>query len=134
VLLITRVGGQFTADSLLSLEKFSLGGVNTVRGYQENQLVTDSGVLGTVELRIPVTENPNTLQLNPFIEFGTGWNNDEPDPEESTIASVGLGVRWAVTEGLVLNVDYGVPLIDVDNDGDSLQENGFHVSLRYQPF
>ena len=134
MLLITRVGGQFTDNSLLSLERFSLGGVNTVRGYQENQLVTDSGVLGTLELRIPVTKNLDTLQLNPFIEFGTGWNNDEPDPENSTIASVGLGMRWAISAGFVFNVDYGIPLIDVDDDGDSLQENGFHASLRYQPF
>jgi hemolysin activation/secretion protein len=134
VLFIARVGGQFTADSLLSLEKFSLGGVSTVRGYEENQLVTDSGVLGTLELRIPVTKNPNTLQLNPFIEFGTGWNNDEPNPEKSTIASVGLGMDWAITKGLVFNADYGLPLVDVNNDGNSLQENGFHVSLRYQPF
>lgn len=134
VLLITRVGGQFTSDSLLSLEKFSLGGINTVRGYQENQLVTDSGVLGTLELRIPITEDFDTLQLNPFIEFGTGWNNDEPDPENTTIASVGLGMRWAIIEGLIFNLDYGIPLIDVDNDGDSLQENGFHFSVRYQPF
>ena len=134
VLLITRVGGQFTDDSLLSLERFSLGGVNTVRGYQENQLVTDSGVLGTVELSIPVTENPNTLQLNPFIEFGTGWNNEEPDPDDATIASVGLGVNWNVGAGFLLNVDYGIPLLDVDDEGDSLQENGFHVSLRYRPF
>ena len=87
VLLIGRVGGQFTDDSLLSLEKFSLVGINTVRGYAENQLLTDSGVLGTLELRIPVTKNPSTLQLNPFIEFGTGWNNDEPNPEDATIAS-----------------------------------------------
>jgi hemolysin activation/secretion protein len=134
VLLIARVGGQFTADSLLSLEKFSLGGVSTVRGYEENQLVTDSGVLGTLELRIPVTKNPSTLQLNPFIEFGTGWNNDEPNPEEPTIASVGMGLDWAVGGGLVFNADYGIPLIGVSNEGNSLQENGFHVSLKYQPF
>jgi hemolysin activation/secretion protein len=134
VLFIARVGGQFTADSLLSLEKFSLGGVSTVRGYEENQLVTDSGVLGTLELSIPVTKNPNTLQLNPFIEFGTGWNNDEPNPEKSTIASVGLGMDWAIGGGLVFNADYGLPLVDVNNEGNSLQENGFHVSFRYQPF
>jgi hemolysin activation/secretion protein len=134
VLFIARVGGQFTADSLLSLEKFSLGGVSTVRGYEENQLVTDSGVLGTLELSIPVTKNPNTLQLNPFIEFGTGWNNDEPNPEKSTIASVGLGMDWAIGGGLVFNADYGLPLVDVNNEGNSLQENGFHVSFKYQPF
>ncbi|WP_319423495.1 ShlB/FhaC/HecB family hemolysin secretion/activation protein [Pleurocapsa sp. FMAR1] len=134
VLFIARVGGQFTGDSLLSLEKFSLGGVSTVRGYEENQLVTDSGVLGTLELRIPVTKNPSTLNLNPFVEFGTGWNNDEPNPENSTIASIGLGMDWAIGGGLLFNVDYGIPLIDVNNQGNSLQENGFHVSFRYQPF
>ncbi len=41
-LMVARVGGQFTPNPLLSLEQFSLGGVNTVRGYQENQLITDS--------------------------------------------------------------------------------------------
>ena len=72
--------------------------------------------------------------MNPFIEFGTGWNNDEPNPEDPTIASVGMGLDWAVGGGLVFNADYGIPLIDVENEGNSLQENGFHVSLKYQPF
>ncbi len=133
-LLLARIGGQFSANSLLSLEKFSLGGVNSVRGYEENQLVTDSGFLGGIELRIPVTSNPNTLQLTPFIEFGTGWNNDEPNPENETIASLGLGLRWLIGNALSVRLDYGIPLVDVDNDADSLQENGLHFSLRYQPF
>ena len=134
VLLVTRIGGQFSPDSLLSLEKFSLGGINSIRGYEENQLVSDSGILSGIELRLPVTDNPNTLQLTPFIEFGTGWNKDEPDPENTTIASLGLGLRWLIDDSLSVRLDYGIPLIDVDNDGESLQENGFHFSLRYQPF
>ena len=133
-LLVARIGGQFSPDSLLSLEKFSLGGINSVRGYEENQLVTDSGILGGIELRIPVTSNPNTLQLTPFIEFGKGWNNDEPDPENETIASLGLGLRWLIGNAISVRLDYGIPLIDVDNEGDSLQEKGLHFSLRYQPF
>ena len=133
-LLLARIGGQFSANSLLSLEKFSLGGVNSVRGYEENQLVTDSGFLGGIELRIPVTSNPNTLQLTPFIEFGTGWNNDEPNPENETIASLGLGLSWLIGNALSVRLDYGIPLVDVDNEGESLQENGLHFSLRYQPF
>ncbi len=133
-LLVTRIAGQFSANSLLSLEKFSLGGVNTVRGYQENQLVTDSGLLGGIELRLPITSNPNILQLTPFVEFGMGWNTDEPDPENKTIASLGLGLRWLIGNTVSVRLDYGIPLVTVDNEGDSLQENGFHFSLRYQPF
>lgn len=133
-LLLARVGTQLTPDSLLSLEQFSVGGADTVRGYRENQLVTDNGVLGSLELRIPLTADPSILQLTPFFDVGTGWNNQSPDPDTATLASLGLGVRWSITSNLGVRLDYGIPLIAVDNRGDSLQENGFHFSLRYQPF
>ncbi|MEN9517435.1 MAG: hypothetical protein RLZZ381_23 [Cyanobacteriota bacterium] len=133
-LIVARVGGQFTPNPLLSLEQFSQGGVNTVRGYQENQLITDSGILGSIEFRIPLTKNPNTLQLTPFFDFGTGWNNQEPESDPATLASLGLGLNCSIASQLSLNLDYGIPLIAVDDEGDSIQENGFHFSLSYQPF
>jgi hemolysin activation/secretion protein len=133
-LMVARVGGQFAPNQLLSLEQFSLGGVNTVRGYQENQLITDSGILGSIEFRIPLTKNPNTLQLTPFFDFGTGWNNEEPESDPATLASLGLGLNCSVASQLNLNLDYGIPLIAVDDEGDSIQENGVHFSLSYQPF
>jgi hemolysin activation/secretion protein len=133
-LMVARVGGQFTPNQLLSLEQFSLGGVNTVRGYQENQLITDSGILGSIEFRIPLTKNPNTLQLTPFFDFGTGWNNEEPESDPATLASLGLGLNCSVASQLNLNLDYGIPLIAVDDEGDSIQEHGVHFSLSYQPF
>lgn len=134
MLLVTRVGAQLTPDSLLPLEQFSIGGANTVRGYRENQLVADNGVVGTIELRIPVTANPNQLQIIPFFEAGTVWNNQQIDPDPATIASVGLGLRSEVFSGLNVSLDYGIPLISVDNRGDSLQENGFHFAVTYQAF
>lgn len=75
------------------------------------------------------------LVLIPFVEAGTGWNNGEaPDPDPSTLVSLGLGLRWLITSGLDLRLDYGIALTDVGDRGDSLQENGFYFSLRYQPF
>lgn len=133
-LLVARIGTQLSPDALLSLEQFSLGGVSTVRGYQENQLITDNGVLGSLELRIPLTENPSTLQLTPFFDFGTGWNNEEPNPDPTTLASLGVGLNWTVGDRFNLSLDYGIPLVAVDEEGDSLQENGFHFAIRYQPF
>jgi hemolysin activation/secretion protein len=133
-LMVARIGGQFTPNQLLSLEQFSLGGVNTVRGYQENQLITDSGILGSIEFRIPLTKDPNTLQLTPFFDFGTGWNNEEPESDPATLASLGLGLNCSIASQLNLNLDYGIPLIAVDNEGNSIQENGVHFSLSYQPF
>lgn len=133
-LLITRISAQLTPDSLLSLERFSVGGVGTVRGYRQNQLVADNGILGSIEVSFPLTSNPRTLQLAPFFEVGTVWNNREIDPDPTTIASLGLGLRWLIQPDLALNLDYGIPLIFVSDRGNSLQENGFHFSLLYQPF
>jgi len=132
--LITQVNAQLTPDSLLSLERFSIGGVDSVRGYRQNQRVADNGILGSLEVRIPLTSDPNQLQLAPFFAIGTAWNNQDPDPDPATIASLGLGLRWQIPSGLDLRLDYGIPLVEVNNQGDSLQENGLHFSLRYQPF
>ncbi|QSJ20648.1 ShlB/FhaC/HecB family hemolysin secretion/activation protein [Nostoc sp. UHCC 0702] len=133
-LLLTRIDAQLTPDSLLSLERFSIGGVNTVRGYRQNQLVSDNGVLASVEIRVPVTTDPNTLQFTPFFEIGTGWNNRDVNPDPNFIAGLGLGVQWKVSRSLDVRLDYGIPLVGVSNKGNSLQDNGLYFSLQYQPF
>lgn len=133
-LLVARIDGQLTPDSLLSLERFSIGGVDTVRGYRQNQLVSDNGILGSVEVRVPLTSDPRVLQLAPFFEMGTAWNNRDVDPDPATIAGLGLGLRWLITPDLSLRLDYGIPLISVGERGNSLQENGLHFLVRYQPF
>jgi len=47
---------------------------------------------------------------------------------------VGLGVNWQPFKGLLLRADYGIPLIGISDRGNSLQDNGFNFSVRYQPF
>ena len=132
--LITRLNTQLTPDSLLSLERFSIGGIDTVRGYPQNQLVADNGIVGSVELRIPLTADSNTLQLAPFFDIGTAWNSRTSDPTPQTLAGVGLGLRWLISRSLAFRLDYGVPLMEIENRGNSLQDNGIYFSLRYQPF
>ncbi|WP_414621570.1 ShlB/FhaC/HecB family hemolysin secretion/activation protein [Calothrix sp. CCY 0018] len=133
-LMLARLNTQLTPDSLLSLEKLSLGGVDTVRGYRQNQLVSDNGVLASVEFRLPLSSKLKTVQLTPFFEIGGGWNNRAENPDPGIIASLGTGLRWQVTPDLNLSLDYGIPLIGVKDKGNSLQDNGFYFSLNYQPF
>ncbi len=133
-LLVARIDTQLTPDSLLSLERLSIGGVDTVRGYRENQLIADNGILGSVEVRLPLTSDPRILQLSPFFEIGTVWNNRDIDPDPATIAGLGLGLRWLMTPDLSLSLDYGIPLISVGDRGNSLQASGLYFSIRYQPF
>ncbi|MEH2439634.1 ShlB/FhaC/HecB family hemolysin secretion/activation protein [Nostoc sp.] len=134
ILMLAKVNTQLTPDSLLSLEKISIGGVDTVRGYRQNQIVADNGVVGGVEVRIPLTSNVQTLQLIPFVDIGTTWNNRAINADPQTIASLGLGLNWQPLNGLVLRADYGIPFMGTSDRGTSLQDNGFSFSVRYQPF
>ena len=130
-LLVTRINAQLTPDSLLSLERFSVGGVGSVRGYAQNKIVTDNGVVASTELRFPVAED---LQLTPFIDAGGGWNTQTPDPDPAFLLGLGIGLRWQPTDDFNLQIDYGIPLISPNKEGDSLQENGVYISINLQPF
>ncbi|NEQ31818.1 MAG: ShlB/FhaC/HecB family hemolysin secretion/activation protein [Leptolyngbya sp. SIO4C5] len=130
-LLVTRINAQLTPDSLLPLERFSVGGIDTVRGYIQNQIVTDNAITASTEFRFPIA---NDLQLAPFIDAGGGWNNQSPNPDPAFLLSLGLGLRWQPADGLDVRLDYGLPLISPEDEGSSLQEDGFHFSVNLQPF
>jgi len=135
LLLVTRLTTQLSPDSLLPLEQFTLGGVGTVRGYRQNQEVGDNAVVGTIEVYVPLLGDrisSSKLNLVPFFDGGTVWDNNSDESE--ALASLGLGLDWQFKEFLSLRVDWGVPLINTSDHGDSLQDNGFSFSLQVQPF
>ncbi|WP_299485885.1 ShlB/FhaC/HecB family hemolysin secretion/activation protein [Acaryochloris sp. IP29b_bin.137] len=134
MVLVTRVSAQLTPDTLLPLEKFSIGGIDSIRGYVQNQRLADNGLLGSIELRIPLLRQHQTLQLTPFFEAGKVWNTSEHNLDDSTLASIGLGLRWQIFKQVNARLDFGLPLFPIDNLGSSLQESGLYFSLRYQPF
>jgi hemolysin activation/secretion protein len=48
-----RVKGQLADGPLISSEQFSVGGMDTVRGYLESEELGDDGLAGTLEMRSP---------------------------------------------------------------------------------
>lgn len=137
-ILVARAAAQLTPDSLLPLEQFSVGGLDTVRGYRQNQRVGDNGIIGSAEVRVPIVNHPEgfgVIQIAPFIDVGTIWSNSDKNFAESgTLASTGLGLRWQLGSRFSARLDYGIPLIPVKNQSDSLQDNGIHFSVNFQPF
>lgn len=138
-LLLVRGNVQLASTTLLASEQFGLGGINSVRGYRQDFLLRDNGALASVELQLPilrVSEWDGLLQVTPFVDIGTTWNNssnrDENDTD--TLAAVGLGLRWTQGNNFTAAVEWGIPLISVDRQGDSLQENGLYFSVQYSPF
>jgi hemolysin activation/secretion protein len=138
VISIARVTTQLTGDSLLPLEQFSVGGIDTVRGYRQNQRVADNGIIGSFEVRVPIMRDDRlgVLHLAPFFDIGTVWNNDKslslPNPK--TLLSIGLGLRWDISSYFSAQLDWGIPLNQVDDQGDTLQDNGIVFSIRLRPF
>ena len=136
--LLLRSDIQISSDDLVPLETFSLGGVQSVRGYRQDFLLGDSGVFASAEVRIPVVRwnnNQSSLSAVPFFDFGTAWSNSsERDQDEDTLASLGVGLKLDLIETLSARIDYGIPLIEVVDTGDSLQEEGVYFSLEYFPF
>jgi hemolysin activation/secretion protein len=135
LLLVTRLVTQLSPDSLLPLEQFTLGGVGTVRGYRQNRQVGDNAVVGTIEIDVPLIGDrlsSHKLNIVPFFDGGTVWDNNSDEAE--ALASLGLGLDWQFKKFLSLRVDWGVPLINTSDRGDSIQDNGFSFSLQLQPF
>ena len=60
LILASRLNIQLTPDRLLPLEQLTLGGLRSVRGYRQNLSIGDNGVIGNVELQIPVFGNPES--------------------------------------------------------------------------
>ncbi|QKQ72010.1 ShlB/FhaC/HecB family hemolysin secretion/activation protein [Nostoc sp. TCL240-02] len=136
-LFLVRGDFQLAADSLVPLEQFGLGGQLSVRGYRQDALLTDNGLLFSAEFRVPIVRAnkiDGVLQLTPFIDVGKGWNVNGENPSPSTLVSTGLGLLWKQGDDLSARLDWGIPLISVDGEKRSLQENGLYFSLRYSPF
>ena len=126
-----RTSAQLTPDSLLPVEQFTLGGISTVRGYRQNLRVGDNAVIASTEVRFTLVRDDDwgNLEVAPFVDFGTLWNNEVEVFQPSTIVSTGLSLRWQWKDSLFIRVDYGIPLVEVDNEGDSLQEEGLSFSV-----
>ncbi len=136
--LLLRSDIQLSTSDLVPLEEFSLGGIESVRGYRQDSLLGDNGVLFSAEVRIPIhrwNAQQNSISIIPFVDLGTVWSeNTQNNQEEDTLASVGLGLQLAISDRLRARVDWGVPLIEVEDRDDTLQENGIYFSLEYFPF
>ncbi|BAY88381.1 outer membrane protein, OMP85 family [Tolypothrix sp. PCC 7601] len=137
-LLLLRVNTQLASKSLLPLEQLGLGGIDTVRGYRQDYLLTDNGAFASAEVQVPILRLPkigSTLHLAPFVDFGVAWNNsNRANPDPNTLASVGLGLRWTQGDRFTARLDWGVPLVSVESRENTWQENGLYFSLIYNPF
>ncbi len=137
-LLIVQGDIQLTPNSLLPSQQFVIGGGQSLRGYRQNVRAGDNGVRFSIEDRISLQRNQageSVLQLAPFFDAGTVWNvanNPNTLPRQTFLAGVGMGVIWQPLPKLNMRLDYGLPLVNLDDRGNNAQDQGLYFSVGYQ--
>ena len=133
LVLVLRSDAQISDRAMLPIEQFGLGGLESVRGYRQDALLTDSGVFSSAEVRVPIYRLPDEqgiLLLTPFIDAGTVWNSaGSKAPDYSTLLSIGLGLRFQMGDKLTARLEYGIPLINIKSSDRTWQEQGIYFSI-----
>ena len=91
--------GSATEDELPSFARYSLGGMNTLRGYNSRSFEGSNMYMGNFELRVPVAE---AVSIVGFYDIG---NADEKFDWSNYHDDYGLGVRVKTPFGN-LRIDY----------------------------
>ncbi|HZJ13696.1 MAG TPA: ShlB/FhaC/HecB family hemolysin secretion/activation protein, partial [Chthoniobacteraceae bacterium] len=137
-LAVVRINAQLANDPLLSLEQYSLGGAQSVRGYRENQILRDNGVFGSLEVRLPVWRNKEKnpiVTFAPFFDIGAAWDRTEyigakpsggADDRLEILSSVGAGVILTPWKHVNAQLYWGYALNQGNKvkGGDNLQDYG----------
>lgn len=132
--LVVRATVQRSPDRLLALDGLAVGGVNTVRGYRENQLVRDQGAYFNFEFDYPLLRDAATgisLNLIPFIDRGRAKNLGGPG---TTLASAGLAARlqWNGFNIDAVRAKRINPPPLASGTESTLQDKGIHLQVSYR--
>lgn len=136
---ILRGDLQSSDKSLLPLEKFAIGGADSVRGFRENQLVRDRGWIGSAELRLPVgrlplpalSEQPDDgrIHLALFVDAGQAWDRGG---RKKFLWGAGPGVRWDVAADASAQLYWAARRKKIEGSNDDLQDRGLHFRFVVQ--
>lgn len=121
---IVRITGQYTPQNLYFTEKMNFGGLNSLRGFEPGETLSDVGVNGTFELRTPVPflsmalpENYKHLSKKVNLGFFYDWgvlSNQHTGVKmtgySNFLQSIGCGVHLKLTKNLTASWEIGMPV------------------------
>ena len=132
------VMGQYANSGLLSSEECGIGGQQFGRGYDASEILGDTCLAASVELRYMPNVSGTPLQYAQFYGFydgGTTTNNqplNATDPKTKSLASTGFGVRFGIGKYLTGSIEAAKPLTrPVANIGNNNPRLFANVSVRF---
>jgi hemolysin activation/secretion protein len=131
--LVLLGAGQYATNPLFVAEQYAIGGPDTVRGFQQAQLLGDNAYQASAELRYsPIEGEPDLFQLVFFLDHG-GVSLKRPQPGDlpfgSSLTGTGFGFRYAITPGSNLRVDLGFPLTPVQGNSSPVIYTGLQTKF-----
>lgn len=128
-MLSARLDGQYSSDNYLpSAEQFYIGGMYSVRGYEESYLGGDSGFAASIEYSVPIDKSKKTSVFT-FIDYGSVFGDSAFD--DHTLAGTGIGIRSTIAQKIYASLTLGVPLIS-DPNNDDIDSTRIHFMLNGQ--
>ena len=66
--------------------------------------------------------------------MGTVWNDDDNAElvDQRFLAGLGLGIFWEIMPNVDVRLDFGIPLVDLDDRGFNAQDDGIYFSVNYE--
>ncbi|MEL6491911.1 MAG: ShlB/FhaC/HecB family hemolysin secretion/activation protein [Cyanobacteria bacterium J06621_3] len=134
-LLLMQASLQLASESLLGADQFIVGGPSSVRGYSQNARFGDNGFRASIEDRATVLRNEDgspAVQIAPFIDTALIWNQGVNTSDQRFLLGTGVGLIANVVEDVQARFDVGVPLVELDEAGDSPQDVFIYFSMDYR--
>ena len=124
VMAILQVNGQYANRHLYPSEAMQIGGIASVRGYDEGFFLGDYGMTASFELRTPIPGLrailpekykfiSDSIQLAGFYDFGWVGNRFQTDQfgnRTQYLMSAGPGIVVKLTKYISANMYWGFPI------------------------
>jgi len=122
-----KVAGQVADSPLINSEQFSVGGLDTVRGYLESEVLGDNAAVVNFEFRTPSLlgwirgldkRKPSDEWRFYFFTDAAAVEIDEALPEQTqrySLASFGTGTRATLFNHFNGSLDLAIPLFNQTN-------------------
>ena len=138
---------QLASEELASQERFSLGGMNSIRGYPSQDFLSENGARANFELIFPAFFIPERYKLPfesktlkqsinglVFLDEGYGQRRGEVTLGEDRnvhFAGVGAGVRVNLYNQFNVKADWGIPIGTADKSEAGERRPRFHILLEF---
>lgn len=134
------------SDRLVPAKMTSFGGMYSVRGYDEYEIVADGGMLASIQYEYDLVRHNQAIDAEPiasdelkklaplaFLDYGRATIESPVPGEEDnqTLYSIGVGVAFEIGNNFSGALYYGHPMKDTDDTGKGNGRVSASVMLRW---